>query len=183
MTEEAAATWDMSRLGLGLVLLAAGIFVLVDIALVSTISAVVIGGAVIVAGVAAALESLARPGWSGAIRRLALAILYIAFGLSLILHPSFQAVFLKTALTGALIVSGGLRVWMALFNWATYRWLIVSGVIGIVGGAAILFWKPAPGIGFIAAMLGADLLTHGVGWILIGWKKGGAPGRMASAPL
>lgn len=168
MVEETAAVWNKSRLGLGGLLLAAGIFVLVDISLVSTVSAFVIGGAVIVAGVAAALESISKPASSGMIGRLALAVLYIAFGVLLIIHPSFQAIFLKNALAAALIVSGGVRVGMALRNWATYRWLVISGVIGIAGGVAIFIEKPLAGIGFIATVLGVDLLTHGFGWIMMG---------------
>lgn len=168
MVEHIATAWNKSRLGLGALLLAGGVFVLVDISLVSTVSALVIGGAVIVAGIAAALESISKPTSSGMIGRLALAVLYIAFGVLLIVHPSFQAIFLKNALAATLIVSGGLRVGMALRHWATYRWLIISGLIGVAGGIAIFIEKPLAGISFIATILGVDLLTHGFGWIMMG---------------
>lgn len=169
MAEEAQAIrWDKSRLGLGVVLLAAGIFVLVDIALVSTVSAIVIGGAVVAAGALAIVQSLSKPTWRETVVRIVLAFLYIAFGVLLIVHPSFQAIFMKFALAAALVVSGGLRIGLALVKWSEYRWLLISGLVGLAGGVAIFIEKPMAGIAFIAGVLGADLLTHGFGWIMTG---------------
>ncbi len=153
-----------ARLWLGAVLLAAGLFVLIDIALVTRISAFLIGGAAVVAGLATMFQRPAKRSWVGLLWRLGLGLLYVSFGLLLINQPVFQETFLRLALAAALVGSGILRIGLGLLR-EQHRWLLVSGFVGAAGAAAIFLQTPPAGIRFIATVLGIDLLVHGLVWL------------------
>ncbi|MBO9623571.1 MAG: DUF308 domain-containing protein [Sphingomonas sp.] len=157
--------WNKGQLLLGAVLLIAGALVLADIALVATISVIAIAGLAMIAGLVTMLQRATTRSWGSLLWRLALGILYISFGLLLIYRPEFQAAFLRLALAAALVASGILRIWLGVARRA-YRWLPLSGAVGAIGGAAILLAEGGAEVRFVAAVLGIDLLVHGVVWIV-----------------
>lgn len=161
--------WNNGRLLFGAAFLIVGSLVLIDISIVSSVSALAIGGAAILAGLAAIFQRATTRSLASLLWRLALGILYISFGVVLLCRPEFQAAFLKFALATALVGSGLLRVGLGLSRKA-YRWLLASGLIGIAGGAAIFLEKPFAEVRFVAAVLGFDLLIHGLVWIAIGLR-------------
>lgn len=161
--------WDKGQLLLGTALLIAGVLVLADITLVSTISVIAIAGLAMIAGLVTMLQRATTRSWGGLLWRLALGILYICFGLMLIYRPEFQAAFLRLALAAALVASGLLRIWLGVARRA-YRWLPLSGAVGVIGGLAILLAEPGAEVRFIAAVLGIDLLVHGIVWIATGMR-------------
>src|SRR5262249_41059838 len=134
-------SWNNRQLLLGGALLAVGLFVLIDISLVSSISAIAISAAAILAGLAAIFQRATTRSVGSLLWRLALGILYVSFGVVLLCRPDFQSAFLKFALAAALVGSGILRVGLGLFR-KDHRWLLLSGVIGIAGGVAIFVEKP-----------------------------------------
>jgi uncharacterized membrane protein HdeD (DUF308 family) len=159
--------WDIPRAALGALLILAGLFVLIDISLVATISAVLIGATALIAGVVIVVHGLRGQSWSGLLVGLAIGSLYVFFGALLINNVWFRVTFLTLALSGTLINSGILRLLFGLFRWSTYRWLALSGVIAIGGGTIILLPTPITDLRFIALILGIDFLVHGLIWILM----------------
>lgn len=159
---------------LGGVLLLGGIFVLADMMLVKTVSALVIGGAAIVAGVFEIIHAFWTKGWAGATPRMLLGFLYVVFGAVLLTQPAFRAIFLTYALGFALLLSGLVRLPVGFRLRAPLGKLLImlSGVFGIVAGLVILSGWPVSGIRAIGALLAIDLISQGVGWLVVAWRRG-----------
>jgi uncharacterized membrane protein HdeD (DUF308 family) len=161
----------INRTALGIVLIAVGLFVLVDVALVARISVLVIGGAAIAGGAFQAVHSFWTKEWTGFLWRLLLGALYIAFGAALITRPGLGATFLLYALGLVMVASGVARAWMGIKERGGFLWMILSGLFGIAAGLVILTGWPISGIRAIAVLLGLDLVTHGVAWLSAAWRQ------------
>lgn len=160
-----------SRTALGIVLLAAGVFVLADVTLVARLSIVAIGGAAIVAGVFEIVHGFWTRERSGLIGRILLGILYAGFGAALMSRPDFGSLFLLYSLGLVLVASGIVRAVMAVRQRGSFWWLLASGLFGIAAGLVILTGWPISGIRVIATLLGLDLVTHGIAWLAITWRR------------
>lgn len=154
---------------LGLVFIAAGIFILGDVALATVISAVVIGFALLVAGVSEVAHAFSAPRWRGFALRLLIGVLYGICGVALIADPLVASVVLTLVFALALIVSGFMRIFQSFQYW---RWagslLLLSGLVGILAGFVILAKWPVSGLWVLGTLVGIDLLLHGVWWIALG---------------
>lgn len=159
---------------LGIVLLLSGILVLADIMLVKTVSAWVIGGAAVVAGGFELIHAFWTKSWASATPRILLGFLYVVFGLVLLTQPSFRGVFLTYALGFALVLSGLVRLPIGFkLSTSLGRLLIMlSGAFGITAGLIILSGWPVSGIKVIGALLAIDLISQGVGWLVVAWRRG-----------
>ncbi len=70
----------------------------------------------------------------------------------------------------ALIASGAARVFLAVQHWGRLGWLLlVSGLVGILGGLVILFKWPLSGLWVLGLAVGIDLILHGIWWIVSSW--------------
>ena len=157
---------------LGFVLLAAGIFVLGDVALASVISAFAIGAAAVVGGGFEIAHAFWTPAWGSFASRLLLGILYIIFGVALMVRPDFSAFILTYLLGIVLVVSGLVRLVLGYrYGGRTGRLLLVSGLIGIVAGIMILAHWPMSGLWAIGLLVGIDLIAHGIGWLAVAWAR------------
>ena len=165
-----APTWV--ALLLGFVLLAAGIFVLGDVALASVISAFAIGGAAVVGGGFEIAHAFWTPAWGSFAWRLLLGILYIIFGVALMVRPDLSA-FILTYLLGIVLVISGLVRLVLGYRYAgrTGRLMLVSGVVGIAAGIMILAHWPASGLWAIGLLVGIDLIAHGIAWLAVAWAS------------
>lgn len=158
--------WHGGRIALGLVLFGAGVFVLIDISLVATISTILIGVVAVLTGVFEVIHAFLMPTWRGFAGRVIGGVLYVAFGILLARHTEFSVAFLTLALSAALVLSGIVRLIIGLRNGAAYRWLLLSGFVGIAAGLAIFLVENDDRTRFIALVFGADLLVHGIGWLV-----------------
>ncbi|RYG00597.1 MAG: HdeD family acid-resistance protein [Caulobacteraceae bacterium] len=173
-SDDKAAEPVWVRALLGGVLLLGGIFVLADIMLVKTVSALVIGGAAAVAGGFELIHAFWTKGWASATPRILLGFLYVVFGVVLLTQPAFRGVFLTYALGFALLLSGLVRLPVGFrLRTSIGRLLIMlSGVFGIVAGLIILSGWPISGIQVIGALLAIDLISQGIGWLVVAWWRG-----------
>ena len=74
------------------------------------------------------------------------------------------------AFAAALIASGAARVFLAVQHWGRLGWLLlVSGLVGILGGLVILFKWPLSGLWVLGLAVGIDLILHGIWWIVSSW--------------
>ena len=167
------------RAMLGGVLLLGGIFVLADMMLVKTVSALVIGGAAVVAGVFEMAHALWTKRWVGAAPRILLGFLYVVFGAVLLTQPAFRAVFLTYALGFALLLSGLVRLPVGLRLGTTLGRLLImlSGIFGVLAGLVIFSGWPVSGARAIGTLLAIDLISQGLGWLVVAWRRG--PGVQA----
>jgi uncharacterized membrane protein HdeD (DUF308 family) len=157
---------------LGFVLLAAGIFVLGDVALASVISAFAIGAAAVIGGGFEIAHAFFTPAWGSFAWRLLLGILYIIFGVALMVRPDFSSFILTYLLGFALVISGLVRLVLGYrYAGRMGRLMLVSGVVGIAAGIMILAHWPRSGLWAIGLLVGIDLIAHGIAWLAVAWAS------------
>jgi uncharacterized membrane protein HdeD (DUF308 family) len=156
---------------LGIVMIAAGIFILGDVVVASVISAWVIGIAAIVAGGFEIAHAFWTKGWGGFVWQILLGILYVAFGIALVNRPVAGALFLTYVLGFVFLASGVVRIMLGFSHWKEAGWImLLSGIFGILAGLVILTGFPGTGLWVLGFMLGIDLIFHGVAWLTYAWQ-------------
>lgn len=174
---------------LGVVLIASGMLVLGDLALATVVTTVAIASGAILGGGFEIAHAIWTKGWGAFGWQILLGALYIAFGTTLISRPEFSAVVLTFALGLILLASGLVRILLGfLYGKLAGSLLLLSGIVGVIAGAAILTRWPVTGLWAIGLALGVDLISHGLGWLAIAWRKavmtrpGGAGGADEAIP-
>ena len=164
------ASWWQSIL-LGTVLILAGLFVLSNAVAATVVSAIVFGVALLATGLLEMAQSLFAPHWGGVLWRLLIGALYAIGGGVLIADPLAASTVLTFEFAAALVASGVVRLVLAVRHWQRLGWLLfASGVVGILGGIVILLKWPLSGLWVFGLAVGADLLVHGVWWVVSGWS-------------
>jgi uncharacterized membrane protein HdeD (DUF308 family) len=160
-------TW--LRVSLGIVFILGGIFVLGDVALATLVSTLFIGVTAIVVGAFEIVHAFWTKGWGGFIWQILLGALYIAFGLMVVNQPVSGALILTLVLGLVFLASGIVRIIVAFRHWSEAGWLmLVSGAFGILAGLIIITGWPTTGIWVLGLLLGIDLISHGVAWLIYG---------------
>jgi uncharacterized membrane protein HdeD (DUF308 family) len=161
-------TWV--RVLLGVVLIAAGILVLADVTVATWISAFIIGIIAIVGGAFEILHAFWTKGWGGFLWQILLGALYVAVGIVLVSQPVSGALVLTYVIGLLLLVSGIVRVFLSFSHWDEAGWvMLISGVFGILAGLVILTGFPMTGLWVLGLLLGVDLISHGVAWLVHAW--------------
>jgi uncharacterized membrane protein HdeD (DUF308 family) len=152
---------------LGIVMIAAGIFSLSDVAFATIVSVKLIGLAAIFTGVFEIIHALWTKGWGGFVWQILLGALYVAFGLVLLTEPNSGALILTYLLGALLFASGIIRFVLSFAYWRRGGWMmLISGIFGVFAGLLILFGFPTISPGILGVLVGIDLLSHGVAWLL-----------------
>jgi uncharacterized membrane protein HdeD (DUF308 family) len=152
---------------LGIVLIAAGIFALSDVVFATIVSVKLIGIAAIAAGGFEILHAFWTKGWGGFVWQILLGALYLAFGLVLFTQPASGALILTYFLGALLLASGIIRCVLSFAHWRQNGWMmLISGLFGLLAGVLILFGFPTISLWALGFLLGVDLLSHGVAWLL-----------------
>jgi uncharacterized membrane protein HdeD (DUF308 family) len=82
----------------------------------------------------------------------------------------------------ALLISGAVRVMLGYKHRQTFGWmLLVSGLVGLIGGLVILAGWPVSGARAIGFLLGLDLVVHGAAWLAAAWRRQFEPALPAGA--
>jgi uncharacterized membrane protein HdeD (DUF308 family) len=167
-------TW--LRILLGIVLILGGLFVMGDVALATLVSTLLIGFTAIIMGAFEIIHAFWTKGWGGFIWQILLGALYIIFGWVVVSQPASGALVLTYVLGLVLLASGIVRIAFAFGHWSKAGWLmLVSGIFGVLAGFIILTGWPATGIWVLGLLLGIDLISHGVAWLIYGWRPSTRP--------
>lgn len=155
---------------LGIVLIASGIIVLGDLALVTAVSRMFLGVAAIVAGAFEIIHAFWTKGWGGFTSQILLGILYVAFGVVLVQQPVAGALTLPYVLGLVFVASGAIRVLVGIGQRRSGgRIMVLSGLFGCLAGMIILTGFPQTSLWVLGLMLGVDLIVHGVAWLTYAW--------------
>ncbi|OAF07387.1 HdeD family acid-resistance protein [Bradyrhizobium neotropicale] len=152
---------------LGVVLIATGLFALGDLAFATIISVKFIGLTAIAAGGFEVAHAFWTKGWGGFLWRIVLGALYLAFGLILLTQPASGALILTYFLGAVLFASGVIRCVLSFAYWRQNGWMmLISGIFAVVAGVLILFGFPDISVWVLGFLLGVDLISHGLAWLL-----------------
>ncbi|HVZ04068.1 HdeD family acid-resistance protein [Hyphomicrobium sp.] len=155
----------------GVIFVFAGFFVLGDVVAATVISAFLIGVLLLVVGAAEIIQAFSAQYWRGFFLRLLVGALYIVAGLMLVTDPARASVTLTLVFALALIASGVVRIVQAFQYWEWFGGLLLlSGIVGIAAGLIILSKWPLSGLWVLGAVVGIDLVLHGLWWISLGGR-------------
>jgi uncharacterized membrane protein HdeD (DUF308 family) len=155
---------------LGAVYVIAGLFALGSIATATVTSVLVVGVAMIVAGVAEVINAFQIKSWGKFLIWALLGALYIVAGFVTFENPLLAAALLTLVLGASLVASGIMRIILAfsMKREAPSIWVALSGVITLLLGLLILARWPISSVYVLGLFLGIDLIMAGAGWIGIG---------------
>jgi uncharacterized membrane protein HdeD (DUF308 family) len=155
---------------LGVVYVVAGLFALGSIAMATAVSVLIVGVAMIVAGIAEVISAFQIKNWGKFLIWALLGGLYIVAGFVTFENPLLAAVLLTFVLGASLVTSGTMRIILAfsMKREAPSIWVALSGVITLLLGLLILAHWPINSVYILGLFLGFDLVMAGVGWIGIG---------------
>ena len=152
---------------LGIVMIVAGILALSDLAFATVISVKLIGLTALAAGAFEIIHAFWTKGWGGLLWQILLGALYLAFGLVLLTEPDSGALILTYVLGALLFASGIVRCVLSFGRWQQNGWImLISGCFGILAGLMILFGFPTLSRWLLGFLLGVDLLSHGLAWLI-----------------
>lgn len=153
---------------LGIIMIAAGVLVLGDMAFAAIVSVTFIGLMTIAAGVFEIVHVFWTKGWGGFLWQLLLGLLYLALGVLLLRQPVSGALILTGLLGAFLMGSGIIRCLLGFARWRQSGWMmLISGAFSLLTGVLILSGWPAPAsIWVLGLLLGVDLISHGFAWLL-----------------
>jgi len=155
---------------LGVVMIAAGVFALGDTVLVTLISVIFIGAALIVGGVFQIIHAFANKGWGAFVLGLLCGALYIIGGLLIMNEPLQGSVLITIFLLAALSVSGVLRIVMAIRHREVSGWwiLLLTGILSIALAVLLYMSLPWASLWLLGTVIAVELIFHGVAWINLG---------------
>jgi len=160
---------------LGLVMILAGLFVLGDTAIVTLVSVVFIGAAMLVAGGVQIVHAFAIKQWGGFLFALLCGALYVVGGFLIMREPVQGSVIITIFLLVALSFAGILRIVMALRHREIKGWwfLLLTGIISV--GLAVLLYLSLPwsSLWLLGTIIGIELVFHGAAWIRLGFALRG----------
>lgn len=167
---------------LGAVYVTAGFCALGSIAMATVASVLVVGVAMIVAGVAEVINAFQIKSWGKFLIWALLGVLYIVAGFVTFENPLLAAALLTLVLGASLVASGIMRSILAfsMKRDAPWIWVALSGVITLLLGLLILARWPTNSVYILGLLLGIDLVMAGAGWIAIGLglRRGQASSRL-----
>lgn len=158
---------------------ALGLFSVVLPYVAGTAVAILVGAALLIAGVSEIIQSFSHESGARKLGGLILGVITAVAGAVALSEPWLELSVLTLMLAGVLIASG---IWRMVTAWSfrdTGSWLgpAFSGLIGIVLGVMILVGWPETSLWAIGTLVGVDLLF--TGFSLIGLGLG--IGKVASA--
>ena len=165
-----AAKWGwFVALGIGMLL--AGGFALVDTMLVTILSVIFIGAALLVAGIFQIVHAFANKEWGAFLFALLCGALYVIGGLLIMNEPVSGSLIITIFVMASLAVNGVLRIVMALRHRELQGWwLVLLGGLIAIGVAVMLFLSlPWSSLWLLGTLIAIELIFNGVGWIRLGF--------------
>jgi uncharacterized membrane protein HdeD (DUF308 family) len=85
----------------------------------------------------------------------------------LLTQPASGALILTYFLGAVLFASGLIRGVLSFAYWRQSGWMmLISGIFGVLAGLLILFGFPSVSVWALGFLLGVDLISHGLAWLL-----------------
>lgn len=160
---------------LGICMILTGGLALGDTVLVTLVSVIIIGAALLLAGGCQILHAFAVKEWGAFLFALFCGVLYIVSGLLIMREPAQGSVVITIFLLAALSVAGVLRITMALRHREIRGWwmLLLTGIFSI--GVAVLLYLSLPwsGLWLLGTLIAIELIFHGAAWVRFGFALRG----------
>jgi uncharacterized membrane protein HdeD (DUF308 family) len=155
---------------LGVVSILAGMFALTDVVAFTLVSTIFIGAMLLVSGIFQIIHAFATRTWGQFALTVLLGLLYIAGGLLIMDEPVNGTFIITLMLLIALVVSGIVRIVIALRHRELKYWWLMA--LGGLCSAAIGIWLflalPWSSLFILGTLIAVELLIQGVTWLQFG---------------
>lgn len=129
---------------------------------------VILGVALMVAGVATIVTSLWAGKWSGLLLHLLVGILYIVTGFVITDRPGVSAAVVTSFLAAFFIIAGTFRMVAALvLRFGHWGWALLNGAVTLLGGVIIYRHFPESALWVIGLLVGLEMMFHGWSWVML----------------
>jgi uncharacterized membrane protein HdeD (DUF308 family) len=130
-------------------------------------SAMLFGWVLVFAGVTLGVMSVMSGKWSGFLLTLAAGILSVITGIMVLRAPLSGAATLTLLIAMFFVVTGIFRaVSSIIMQFPKWGWSLLSGIVSIVLGAALIGSWPEVSLWFLGFYVGIDLIVHGFAWCM-----------------
>ncbi len=152
--------------GLGIGLIALGIFAIYSVVTTTFISVFLVGWLLILAGFIQVGYAFWARNWSGFLLQLLTGLFSFVAGGLILYNPLIGAASLTLFLSFLFIVQGIVRIVMSLTKKFTHWiWVLTSGIVTLALGILILYQWPYSSLYIIGLFVGIDLVFSG--WSLV----------------
>jgi uncharacterized membrane protein HdeD (DUF308 family) len=136
--------------------------------LTSFATVMVLGIALMIAGIASIIASIWAGKWSGMLVQLLVGILYVVVGYMITEKPLQSAVTLTLFVAAFCIVIGIFRTVAALtIRYPYWGWSLLNGMITFLLGVIIYRQFPESAVWVLGLLVGLEMLFHGWTWIVL----------------
>jgi uncharacterized membrane protein HdeD (DUF308 family) len=155
---------------LGLLLIAGGLYMVLNAVVASIATTILFGAILAVGGVFQIVHTFWEPTWRDRVLSLVIGLLYAGSGVLLLLNPLAGSLGLTLAFAALFVMAGVLRFFLAYRLWQRAGWLLVlSGLIAVATGVIIFLGWPWSGLVVPGLMFGIDMAFHGSWWLALGF--------------
>ena len=163
--EEARGSWGWF-LFLGILFILLGVICITGEIATTLITILVLGWFLMLSGVVELVHAFRVRTWGGFALYLLGALLRGFTGYVLIRYPGAGAVAITLIIAFFFIVGGVFRaVGAAALRLPQWGWTVLSGVVSLVLGVALLAQMPVSAVWFIGVVIGVDLIMEGISLI------------------
>jgi uncharacterized membrane protein HdeD (DUF308 family) len=157
--------------GLGVVLIALGVFAWFEVVAVTVAGAIFLGAAMFVGGVFQIIHAFVVRGWSGFLLHVLMGVIYLIGGLLIMNEPVQGAIIITLFLSICLAVSGVMRMLLALRHRELAGWwlMLFSGIISLLIGLLLYSTLPWSGLWVLGTLIAVELVVQGITWVQFGW--------------
>ena len=156
---------------LGIAMIVLGLIAILSPAVAGQAVVVVIGFAMLVAGVVQLVRGSQAEAGQRKILTLVLGGITALCGLLVLGHPFLGLSFLTLLLAVYLVVEGAWKI-IASFRYRSvtgWLWLLASGILSLLLGMMIWNQWPVSGLWAIGVLIGVNLLSTGIAFVSLAW--------------
>ena len=156
---------------LGIVMLLAGMVALGSVLLATVVSVLVVGWMMLISGIFEIIHGMSVRTWNRFFFWVILGLIYAAAGIFTVMNPLLASSVLTLLLAFGLIAAGIVRIVLGsnMRRGAAWGWPVLSGLVTLLVGLAILFGWPASSLYTLGTFLGVDLIFTGISWLTLGF--------------
>jgi len=153
---------------LGILLAVGGLFCLAYPFVSSVTAVVTLGTVMIIGGIATLVAAFFMGRWSALLVQLLIGILYVVAGMAMVDVPAEAVALLTLFVAAFFLVAGLFRIVAALMErFPQWGWVLLNGVVTVLIGLTIFRNYPASALWALGVLLGIELLFHGWTWIML----------------
>lgn len=168
--------------GMGIALMVLGVGAIGSSFIATLATVLVFGILLLLGGLFQIVTAFWGRSWRGVFLQFLAGVLYLVVGLFMVDQPLEAALGVTLLIAAGLLASGVLRMIMSILErFDGWGWMLASGAVSFLLGAAI--WKqwPLSGIWVIGLFVGIEMICSGVSWLLLGLAARSRP--MSAAPV